>query len=193
MTGIDKIIKQIESDTKIQCDDIISTAEKNAERTINEANLDIVKRVTKIENDADRKYKDIIKRGESSADLEERKTILLTKQEVISDMIKNSKQYLENLPDDEYFDLMLKLVEKNHTSEKGEIKFNKKDLSRIKDDFQSKLDVASKNTLTLSKDSIDINSGFVLFYDGIEENCTFDALFSSLYEKMTDKVTKLLF
>lgn len=193
MTGIEKIIKQIESDTQLECNDIIAVAEKNAEKIIADAKLEAAKTATKIEKDADTKYKDIVERGKSSAEVESKKTILLAKQQIMKQMIENAQKYLENLSDDEYFDLILKLIKKNQSSDNGVIGFNKKDLSRIDDKFINELKVVSDGKLTLSKEPINIKSGFVLFYNGIEENCSFDAMFSSMYEKICDRVMNLLF
>ncbi len=193
MTGIEKIIKQIESDTQSECQDIISVAEKNADKIIADAKLEAAKTASKIENDADVKYKDIIERGKSSAEVEQKKTILLAKQQVMREMIENAEKYLENLSDDEYFDLILKLIKKNQSSENGMIGFSKKDLSRIDDKFINELNLVSDGKLTLSKEPINIKSGFVLFYNGIEENCSFDAMFSSMYERICDRVMNLLF
>ncbi|MBQ0098860.1 MAG: V-type ATP synthase subunit E [Oscillospiraceae bacterium] len=193
MTGIEKIIKQIESDTQLECSDIIAVAENNAEKIISDAKLEATKTAAKIEKDADSKYKDIIERGKSSAEVESKKTILLAKQQVIKEMIENAKKYLENLSDDEYFDLVFKLIKKNQSADNGVIGFNKKDMSRIDDKFAEKLNSVSDGKLTLSKEPININSGFVLFYNGIEGNCSFDAMFSSMYEKISDRVMNLLF
>ena len=45
----------------------------------------------------------------------------------------------------------------------------------------------------MSDETIDTTGGFVLSYGGIEQNCTFKALIDAEREKLTDKVTKVLF
>ena len=47
--------------------------------------------------------------------------------------------------------------------------------------------------LTVSSETRDIDGGFVLTYGGIEENCSFDALFDSAHEMLQDKVQEILF
>ena len=48
--------------------------------------------------------------------------------------------------------------------------------------------------LTLLKEGNDtIRGGFVLLYGGIEENCTFKAMFDSKKGELSDKVHVLLF
>ena len=48
-------------------------------------------------------------------------------------------------------------------------------------------------SLTLSDDTADIDSGFILRYGGIEENCSLKALFADRQEELQDLVHKLLF
>ena len=47
--------------------------------------------------------------------------------------------------------------------------------------------------LHVSAGSRDIDAGFVLTYGGIEENCSFDAIFDSARETLQDKAQELLF
>lgn len=193
MAGIDKIIKQIEENTAFICDDMIADARQKADRVIDEAKQN-ADRITadsavRIEN----AVKDIVSRAESSAALEERRIALQTKQSIIGDMIVIAKGKLLNLPDDEYFALILSMIEKNASDSDGIICFNQRDLDRMPKGFEQQMNSAAAGTLTLSKDPIRIDSGFVLVYGGIEENCSFDAIFTSRYEQILDRATRLLF
>ena len=62
--------------------------------------------------------------------------------------------------------------------------------------FEDQLNAALKEkgaVLTVSEDTRDIDGGFVLTYGGIEENCSFEALFDSAHEVLQDKVQEILF
>ena len=48
-------------------------------------------------------------------------------------------------------------------------------------------------SLTVSEEAPDLNGGFILKYGDIEENCSFDAIFSVSRESFQDKVNELLF
>ena len=50
-----------------------------------------------------------------------------------------------------------------------------------------------KASLKISREAREIEGGFVLSYGGIEENCSFDALFASAGEQLQDVVQKILF
>ena len=106
-----------------------------------------------------------------------------------------AKQAILELPDSDYFDLILKLIGGNALPREGEICFNRKDFARLPKDFASKL-VASLPAgakLNVSKDEADIDGGFILKYDGIEQNLSLDEIFEENRDRMTDAAGKLLF
>lgn len=193
MAGIDKMIRQIEDDTKAVCGDILAKAQSKAEKIEAEARV----QADKITADAKRKtaarVADIEKRGESSAALEERKVALYTKQSIITDMLKTGMDHAKNLPDDEYFELILQMVEKNSQPSDGMISFGQKDLDRLPRDYIAKINSVSKGKLTLSDKAAAIDAGFILIYGGIEENCSFDAIYMSEADNLSDRAGKLLF
>ena len=193
MAGIDKMIRQIQDDTKTVCDDMIAAAQAKAEKIL----ADAKKEADKIS--ADRKKRtaahitDIEKRGESSAALEERKVALYTKQSIINDMLNTGMKTAKDLPDDEYFALILKMIEKNSQPQDGVIFFGKKDLARLPLNYIDKINSVSKGKLTLSDNAAAIDAGFILSYGGIEENCSFDAIFMSDKDNLSDRAGRLLF
>lgn len=193
MAGIDKIVRQIEDDTKAVCDEMILKARAKSDDILSAARIE----AQKITDDAKRKtadrVADIEKRGESSAELEERKVVLYTKQSIINDMLNIGMENAKNLPDDEYFALILKMIGKNSQPKDGEIFFGEKDLKRLPEDFVTEINSVSKGKLTLSDKAAAIDAGFILSYGGIEENCSFDAIFMSEADNLSDRAGKLLF
>ncbi|MBR1533208.1 MAG: V-type ATP synthase subunit E [Ruminococcus sp.] len=193
MAGIDKMIRQIEDDTKLVCDDMIVKARAKADNVLADAR----RKADQITADGRKKtashIADIEKRGESSAALEERKVALYTKQGIINDMLNKGLATAKELPDDEYFALILKMIEKNSQSQDGVILFGKKDLDRLPLNYIDKINSVSKGKLTLSEKTAAIDAGFILSYGGIEENCSFDAIFMSEADNLSDRAGKLLF
>ena len=193
MSGIDKIIKQIEEDTKAVCDGIIAQAENKAEEIRTDADAQAVR----IRESSDQRITAVVtdmkKRGDSAADLEEKMILLKTKQGVISDMIALGVERLKNLPDDEYFALILKMVQKYSQPQDGEIRFGSRDISRLPAGFIGEVNKVASGALTLSDTTAPIDAGFILIYGGIEENCSFDAIILSEDETIKDKAGKLLF
>lgn len=193
MAGIDIMIRQIEDDTKAVCDEMIAKARAKSDGIIKEAS----KKAEKITSDGKKKtalkVADIEKRGESSAALEERKIALYTKQSIINDMLNIGMDHAKNLPDDEYFALILQMIGKNSQPADGVIIFGQKDLDRLPNGFVEKINSVSKGKLVLSDKAAAIDAGFILSYGGIEENCSFDAIFMSEAENLSDRAGKLLF
>ena len=71
--------------------------------------------------------------------------------------------------------------------------FNKKDMERLPLNFSEEIFKLSKGTLMLEDTPVDIDGGFILVYNNIEENCSFKAIFDDNIELLQDKVKKWLF
>ncbi len=193
MAGIDKMIRQIEDDTKSVCDEILSSARAKADKIEADAKLEADKITAEGKKKSAAHVADIEVRGESSAELEERRVALYTKQRIIQEMLNKGLQVAKDLPDDEYFALILKMIEKNSQEQDGVIFFGKKDIDRLPENFTDKINSVSKGKLTLSGKAAAIDAGFILSYGGIEENCSFDAIFKSEADNLSDRAGKLLF
>ena len=79
---------------------------------------------------------------------------------------------------------------------KGDLVLSKADLARLPENFLATINASLAQegaSLALSEQTRETGGGFVLLYDGIEENCTFDALFDSLQEQLLDEVHAILF
>lgn len=198
MTGLEKIIKAIEADAQTNVDRILAEAKEEAEEIFSlakeEAKLDNAKIAEKPAFEA----KAIISRAESSAKLLKRQMILDAKQQVINDVITKAKYKLTSLSDTDYFDIILQIVKKHAHKGPGIIMFSQADLDRMPKRFDKSLETAVKGipnaSLTISKDSVDkLDGGFILVYGDIEENCSFEALFSDAKEELQDIVNAFLF
>ena len=92
--------------------------------------------------------------------------------------------------------MLRKMLDKFVLAQEGEICFSPEDLKRMPQGFEKEISgIAGKKggKLVLSKEHRNIRGGFVLIYGGIEENCTFKAMFDSKRGELSDKVHALLF
>ena len=193
MSGIDKIIQEIESNTEQACSAVIERAQKKAEKILNDARNEADRIVSDGKEKTALHVADIKKRGDSAADLEEKRVMLTTKQQIISQMLQNGLESAKNLPKDEYFALILDMVAKYSLSEEGVIYYGEKDSHRLPVGFIHELSKAAKGGIVLSSEFAPIDSGFILMYGGIEQNCSFDAIFASEAENLSDRAGRLLF
>jgi V/A-type H+-transporting ATPase subunit E len=197
MTGLEKIIKAIEAEAQADADKIIAEAKEEANKILSLAKEEAKQDVAAIAEKPASEIKAIKYRAESSARLTKRQTLLDAKQEVINDIIQKAKIKLTSLPDTDYFDIILQIVKKHAHQQAGTIMFSQADLDRIPKRFEKSLEEAIKGvsnaSLTISKEPAKIDGGFILVYGDIEENCSFDALFSEAKELLQDKVNAFLF
>ena len=150
----------------------------------------------RIERRSDQAVANILERGRSAAELKKRGSLLAEKQRLIGETIARAKEELKSLDGEAYFEMLLKLAVKSAQTGEGELLFSAKDLARLPEGFEEQINAALKDkgaVLHVSAGSRDIDAGFVLTYGGIEENCSFDAIFDSARETLQDKAQELLF
>ncbi|NLJ97506.1 MAG: hypothetical protein GX321_10180 [Clostridiales bacterium] len=198
MTGLEKIIKAIESEAKANSDKIIAEAMEESEKILAYAKSEAQAKSEEIAKKPASEVKAILNRAQSGARLIKRQTILNAKQKMINEIIDKAKNKLTSLPDTEYFELILQIVKKHAHPNKGTIMFSKADLERLPRGFEESLKETIKDikdaSLTISdKYAAKLDSGFILIYGEIEENCTFDALFNGAKEELQDEVNAFLF
>ena len=196
MTGLEKITSEIKADADKSIAAIIDKANAEAKSILAGAEKEAAEAIEKVNHDVSVRLSASKSTAESAAALRKRRLILEEKQKLIGEVIEEAKSLIYALPDNVYFEKILKLAEKNVSPAEGTIIFNAKDLSRLPADFETKLNVvavAKGGKLTVSKETRPIDGGFVLLYDGIDQNCSITSLFETNIEAVQDKIQKLLF
>ena len=193
MTGLEKIVQQIQSEAQQAADAVIAQANAEAADIIQKAKEEGTAQIASIEAQSKTDADNVLSAAKSAAALQIRRAVLEAKQEIIGKVIETTQKSIYGLPDDEYFALILKMVKKYALPERGEILFSASDLKRLPTDFSAKIAEAAPAELTVSKETRKIDGGFVLIYGGVEENCSFEALFYAARENLQDKVQELLF
>ena len=193
MSGIDKIIQEIENNAAQSCDSVIAQARQKADAIIADAQKQADQIVADGKDRTAAHVADIKKRGDSAAELEEKRVMLVTKQQIINTMLQEGLATAKSLPKDEYFALIKSMVAKYSMEDEGVIFFGENDNHRLPVDFLSELNQAAKGGIVLSSEPAPIDAGFILKYGGIEQNCSFDAIFAGEAEELCDKAGRLLF
>lgn len=193
MNGLDKILDEIKMESDEVSASIIKEAQDKASEIARQARQKGEEAVKRIDGDTKQKCDDILARGRSASELYKRKEALKAKQDIISRVLLDAKTTLLNLPEDKYFERILQMIEKHALEEEGEIAFSERDKKRLPKLFEAKLKLASKNKLKLAQQPARIDGGFLLLYGGIEETCSFEALFSDMHEQLQDEVRTMLF
>lgn len=196
MTGLLKILKTIDDEADQRAEKIISEAKEKAADIVEKATRRGTQEALEIIQKAEQNAKEILERGKSSDIIESRKRVLESKTEIIENVISDTLKYLQEMPDKEYFNLILKMIESFSSDQKGMVVFSKKDLKNIPEGFEASVSKIAKDKggdLKISSETRDIDGGFILVYGDIEQNCSFKALIESNYEVISDKIAQILF
>ncbi len=190
MTSSEKILSGIAEDAQNRAAEIISDAEKKAEEAVKERIAAAEKEAEKITAAAEKEAELIKKTGESAAALLKRDAALSVKRELIESALKATAESINAYGDKEYFDLLLKLIEKNRLDKSGEIILSDLDMSRDMSEFKKALGGYS---LTLSGETAKTGGGFILKYGDIIINCGLEAVIREKRDTLTDTLNRELF
>ena len=196
MTGLEKMKSQILDEANRSAGEILEQAKKEADAVMAEARKNAEAECQRISEKSEADAESLKVRAESSCDLQKRKAVLKAKQEVISEILKRAYKKMLASDTETYFDIIRKMLNKYVLPEEGEICFSSDDKKRMPDGFEKEIAAiaaAKGGKLIVSKEERNIQGGFVLIYGGIEENCTFKAMFDSRRGELSDKVHALLF
>lgn len=196
MAGLDKIIGEIHAESDGLIREVLDRAQKEAAQIRSEAEKKAGDSVERIRRESDARLADSKSRAQSAAALTKRQLLLQEKQNLIGEVLEKAKETFLALPEAEYFDTLLALLKKNALSEQGEIVLNERDRKRLPADFEKKAEEAAKakgGSLRISEKTREIDGGLILVYEGIEQNCSVDALFETNIEMLQDKIQNILF
>ena len=195
MTGLEKILADIRQESGEAAAQINAKADARIADTMNAAAQRADEYEARVRERTQAQLRETAERAESAAELDRRKRLLEEKQKLITEAIGAALQKARELPDGAYFDTLVKMAAAAAHPREGELRLNERDLARCPADFSQRLAAALKApaSLRVAKEPAPIASGFVLVYDGVEENCTFEAVFAAKHEQLQDKAREILF
>lgn len=196
MTGLEKMKSQILEEAHTCAEKILEDTRKEADVILADAKKRAEAECNRISQNAEEEVKSLAERAESSGALQRRKVLLEAKQEIISEVLEKAYETLISADETTYFGMLRKMLYKYVLPEKGEICFSKDDLEKMTPGLEEEIKGIAKEKggeLTISQETRNVKGGFVLVYGGIEENCTFKAMFHSQKDELSDKVHNLLF
>lgn len=196
MTGLDKIVHQILKEAEDTAKKHVEEAQEEAQHILTVAKEKAEEMRENLLKDSEIEVANYKERRTSAIDLQRRTAILQAKQEVIEDVLQKAYNRFCSVNDTQYFENLEKMLDKFVLDKEGEIYFSSKDLARMPKGFVEKVDGIAKakgGSLEVAKETKEMDGGFILVYGGIEENCSFKALFDANRAKLQDQVYKVLF
>lgn len=190
MTGLEKILDQIKQEAQTASEEKLAEAREEAKKLLADAKKNRESSYAAAIEAIDADVQQLLLRGQSAASLQERKMLLEAKQQMIQEVFENVVDTMLQLPQEEYFKLLLRMVDRYALQEKGCIHLSQQDLDRMPDSFTRELDVRQ---ITIAEKPAQLSGGFILSYGEIEENCSFDALLAENREKLQDQIVQLIF
>ena len=196
MAGLEKIKSQILDEAKETANAKIEDAKAQAEQMKTQAQAEGAQ-AEQILKKSETEVAAQKERVKSAIDLQRRTRLLEAKQEMIAEIIGKAYEKVISLAPDEYYQMLLSILEAYVLPQEGEIYFSVKDLENMPVGFGKEIEeiaLAKGGKLTVAgagRDNID--NGFILAYGGIEENCTIRAMFDAKRDELADIVHRMLF
>ena len=165
MSGLDKIKSQILEDAKAQAAESIAKAREQAAEIIRTAEEESAAECIRIAQKSEKETADYAARVESACDMQRRKALLTAKQQLIREVLTKAYEQVLALPAEEYFALLLRLLERNVQPEQGEMYLSEADLRRMPQGFETQVKETAKKaggSLEISSQAKAIDGGFVL-------------------------------
>ncbi len=196
MAGVDTIKNEILQEAEESARGIIADAEAAKAEAIEAAKAEIAEASAKNEAKAKADAAAHIERAEAKAESESRRAVLAARSEVISDVIEKAYEKLKGRDSASYFAMLYGMVGAAAHGEEGTIVLSPADMQRLPSDFENNVNkAAAAKGGSLKLDPAgdpSIDSGFVLKYAGIDENCSLSAIFESRKTDLSDIVYRKL-
>ena len=170
------------NDGKIIIDKIIAEAEEAAKASLAKGQKE-ADAVLKAAQEKVNKELDVFDRN---AQMQAKKAILETKQEILAETIAEAEKRLLSLDDAAYAKVIGGMLKKLDRSLGTEILVSEKDAARL-------ADVVKENEFTLSAQTADISGGFIVKNGDIEYNYSFESIITVEKEEIQQIAAKILF
>ena len=196
MTGLDKMVARILDEAKSAADIKRKDAVTQAAAIKESAEKEAKAGCDKIKQKSAADVRALEERNLSAIDLMRRTEILKAKQELIQETVQKAYDTFCKVEGIAYYAVLEDMVRKFARPESGQMILTAVDYAAMPEDFAEKIAAAAKQaggSLTIAQTADKLDKGFILSYGGIEENCSFKALFADKKDELGDRVSKLLF
>ena len=191
MNGIEKITQRIAEDARMEIDDTLKAAEKEAARIKSSFDQRIAEEEKELAAKNYQKASERLSRLENLSQMESRKVLLAAKQAEIDKVYDMALEKLCSMPQEKYIDVLADFMEKTGVSE-GQISFAAKD-AEIGKKAVLKANSALGTSFTASDEPADIKGGFILTSGKTVINCAFETLVRLSRADTAAKLAEMLF
>jgi V/A-type H+-transporting ATPase subunit E len=192
----EKVTEKILAEAKAEADKIKKQAEQNQaneQKKLDEQLAEFKKQTKTLAEKAAKDEKSHILAAQRMAAA---KQLLAEKSKILDEVFEKALKQLQSLPDDQYQNLITKLMlEAVETGEEEVIidKNEKRIDQQLIDKVNEQLSSDKKSDLKLSDEKQDIEGGFILRRGKIKTNVTFDVLLNNVRKELEIDLAKQLF
>ncbi|MDR3344051.1 MAG: hypothetical protein LBT21_00410 [Oscillospiraceae bacterium] len=195
MSGIERILSQIEQDGAARCAQIDADAHASAQALSADADEQCAALRARAEPALRAARKKAAEAAESAAQAQCKRLLLQAKNRALDEALSVACAALEALEPDEYFAAVLRLAVKWALPGDGELLLSQADAARLPDGFADAVNnqLVDSGSLRISASGRITEQGFVLVYGDIEINCLFSALLEEQQDTLRELLAELLF
>ena len=195
MSGLDKILAEIRDEAAAEATQVVDAAKAEAGKVLAKAKEDSAALTERITAGARQDVADIERSRASALVLQRRQRTLAQKQMLLGETLEKAQNAIKELPEGEYFDLLVRLAAASAEPGEGVMMLNETDKKRMPQDFSKRLgDALPKGaSLSISDDTRAIDGGFLLKYGDVEENCSIGDMFNARADEFSDLIRDTLF
>lgn len=195
MDGLTNIIAKISEQNDADCKAALENAREKAEKIMADAEASSKEISERCAAEAAERIKVIDSKAVSSSELEYKRVLLSKKSEIIDSVVKKAVEDICGAESDVYFGYIEALVAKNALPGEGCVKMSGKDLSRIPDGFEKRLNsmLSDGKSVVISSQPEDFSGGVVIDYPEIRIDCTIASLVEDRIDEIRDEINRVLF
>lgn len=198
MKGIEKITAHIEADAKAEADAIVAGAAEKVKAIEAEYSQKAQDEYWTRVRAGVKECEDRVQRMNRLAAMESKKSILATKQDMVSKAFDRAQGMIVNLPTDKYTEFLARLAADSTSTGEEEVIFNERDkngcgAAAVAAANRKLADKGVKAGLRMSDETRGISGGLILRSGGIEVNCTVDTLVDLCRGEMSSQLAEVMF
>ena len=195
--SLKNILEKIQFEADQKGETIIRQAEEEAKKILAKAKHEAQGKTDHIISEATQSAQQKDRRMILAAELAARKEILSEKQKAIKKCFDGAMEKLNQIPDQDYQNVVKNMLIAGYSPEITEVIFSKNDSQRINQQFIDKVNKAleekgKKGQLRLSKEKRDICGGFILKGKRVEINNSFASVLKYRQNELEADVAKII-
>ncbi|MCR5150830.1 MAG: V-type ATP synthase subunit E [Clostridiales bacterium] len=196
MTGLEKIIEKIHSDSVANCNAVITGAEKSAQAERADVVAAAKVKAQQIIDRANQEAQAVSAAANSSASQQSRQILLSAKVNAVNKTLGKIIDKMLALDKSVYFDRVLSFAKDGAIKGNCTAFFNRTDLDRMDDGFKAEFvrALSEKGAVcTFSSEPGTMKGGCVLDYGHIAVDCSFESLIEENSDLLKEKISEILF